>query len=345
MRVRKVDFVEKEYTVVNGRLQETDKESTIYGDNSIHCDIYIIDKDRLESDTEFVKRSNLINTFNWNKDGEADNPYVSVKANSKPLHDIIMFILQFLYFLSSKTDDILEVDSKNDTIKYNNKIEPIRKWAVGTRYGEKIRRLERKRKLYGDACLFGSSNIDKSRPRPHTRSAHWHHYWCGNKENKHLELRWLEPTFVNGTVDDIITTINQCSDEDLKTSNGEHIIEQYLEKMGIHFEREYTVEIKGHKRRYDFRVYYKTKVCFIEFDGEQHFKSVEQFGGIEGYKKRQIADRDKNKYAKQNKTLLLRIRYDQIAEIPDLIDKFLDKGKVGELNPVLTERKYYSICK
>lgn len=31
--------------------------------------------------------------------------------------------------------------------------------------------------------------------RPHTRKAHWHHYWVG-KGRKELVLRWIAPTVV-----------------------------------------------------------------------------------------------------------------------------------------------------
>ena len=35
---------------------------------------------------------------------------------------------------------------------------------------------------------------------PHLRRAHWHHYWVGAAEEseRHLELRWLNPTLVGG---------------------------------------------------------------------------------------------------------------------------------------------------
>lgn len=84
----------------------------------------------------------------------------------------------------------------------------------------------------------------------------------------------------------------------------------------------HDVIIKGHHRRFDFCVTFRQQMFFIEFDGEQHFKPIEQFGGVSEFKSRQIADWNKNKYARQHKIPLLRIRYDQIVVIPDLIDSF-----------------------
>lgn len=39
--------------------------------------------------------------------------------------------------------------------------------------------------------------------RPHTRKAHWHHYWVG-KGRKELVLRWIAPTVV-GTGERVAT--------------------------------------------------------------------------------------------------------------------------------------------
>ena len=47
----------------------------------------------------------------------------------------------------------------------------------------------------------------------------------------------------------------------------------------------------------------------IEYDGEQHFKSVEFFGGLDGYNKRIKHDKIKNEYCENNNIKLLRIPY------------------------------------
>jgi len=49
----------------------------------------------------------------------------------------------------------------------------------------------------------------------------------------------------------------------------------------------------------------------IEYDGVQHFKSIDYFGGENGFKKRQQNDKIKNIYCIKNKIKLLRIRYDE----------------------------------
>ena len=49
----------------------------------------------------------------------------------------------------------------------------------------------------------------------------------------------------------------------------------------------------------------------IEYDGEQHFRPVERFGGEEAFKQTQQADLNKNKFCLDNKIKLIRIKYDQ----------------------------------
>jgi hypothetical protein len=47
----------------------------------------------------------------------------------------------------------------------------------------------------------------------------------------------------------------------------------------------------------------------IEYDGEQHFNSINYWGGDEKLKKIQIYDTIKNEYAKRNNIKLIRIPY------------------------------------
>ena len=57
----------------------------------------------------------------------------------------------------------------------------------------------------------------------------------------------------------------------------------------------------------------------IEYDGEQHFKPIEYFGGEEAYQNRIKNDEIKNEYCKMHKINLIRIPYtlgeDAVEEI------------------------------
>jgi hypothetical protein len=61
----------------------------------------------------------------------------------------------------------------------------------------------------------------------------------------------------------------------------------------------------------------------IEFDGEQHFHPVSHFGGIMAYEKLKINDKIKNDYCEDNYINLIRIRWDQIDEISQILQRNL----------------------
>ena len=48
----------------------------------------------------------------------------------------------------------------------------------------------------------------------------------------------------------------------------------------------------------------------IEFQGEQHYESVDYFGGDKKFKDQQRKDRIKRNFCKENNMPLLEIRYD-----------------------------------
>ena len=49
----------------------------------------------------------------------------------------------------------------------------------------------------------------------------------------------------------------------------------------------------------------------IEYDGEQHYKSVEHWGGLNGLLDRQKKDKIKTDYCLINNIKLIRIKYNQ----------------------------------
>jgi hypothetical protein len=49
----------------------------------------------------------------------------------------------------------------------------------------------------------------------------------------------------------------------------------------------------------------------IEFNGEQHYRPIEWFGGIDGFKKQEKRDKIKMEYCKNNNIPLIIIKYDE----------------------------------
>ena len=94
--------------------------------------------------------------------------------------------------------------------KYNN----IRKWDVGIKTGQAIKHMQVGINKIDDIVAVKNRIDNEDRQcaskRPHTRRAHFHHYWTGGKNEpsqRKLELKWLAPMTVNmDGIDDIIVT-------------------------------------------------------------------------------------------------------------------------------------------
>jgi very-short-patch-repair endonuclease len=68
-----------------------------------------------------------------------------------------------------------------------------------------------------------------------------------------------------------------------------------------------------------FDFYIPTMRTAIEFDGIQHFQPVDHFGGVEAYERLKINDKIKEDYCEENYINLIRIRYDQIDDIYQIL--------------------------
>jgi len=109
------------------------------------------------------------------------------------------------------------------------------------------------------------------------------------------------------------------SNSEKDTSKGEYLIAKTLYDNNTKFQREYEVEINGHKRRFDFKV----DNMLIEFDGIQHFKD-----GIfknQSLARIQEADRIKNDWAINSGFKLIRISYKMIVGLHWILKGDLDK--------------------
>ena len=88
-------------------------------------------------------------------------------------------------------------------------------------------------------------------------------------------------------------------------------ISNHLKKLKIEFIPQYTFDdlvLKG-KLRCDF--YLSKRNIVIEYNGEQHYKSNDFFGGEVGFKKTQERDKMKEDYCKENSIGFEVIRFDE----------------------------------
>ncbi|MCF1585233.1 hypothetical protein LQF60_02925 [Tetragenococcus koreensis] len=97
-------------------------------------------------------------------------------------------------------------------------------------------------------------------------------------------------------------------------SHGEHDVAQFLKEHSIEYEFQKRFEDCVDKKILPFDFYIPSMKYCIEFDGIQHFKPVEFFGGEVGLEGVQRRDNIKTAYCKSKGIKLSRIRYDEDVE-------------------------------
>lgn len=98
-------------------------------------------------------------------------------------------------------------------------------------------------------------------------------------------------------------------------SAGVMYIMRALNDLGMHYEREVKLEGCQLQRQlaFDFGVYKDGMLLFlIEFDGEQHYRMTQRFGGEEKLTKLQQRDAVKDSYCMEHGIPLLRISYQSV---------------------------------
>ena len=63
----------------------------------------------------------------------------------------------------------------------------------------------------------------------------------------------------------------------------------------------------------------------IEYDGQQHYKPIEKFGGQEEFEKTIYRDKLKDKYCNDNNIQLIRIPYYDFNNIESILDNLFKK--------------------
>ena len=118
------------------------------------------------------------------------------------------------------------------------------------------------------------------------------------------------------------------------TSKGEREITKYLKENKLEYQPQIMFDgllgVGNGKLSYDF--YIPQYNLLIEYQGEQHFESVEHFGGKEQLLVQQEHDKKKREYAYNNEYNLLEISYTDINNIYEIITEYISNIK----NPVTT---------
>ena len=96
-----------------------------------------------------------------------------------------------------------------------------------------------------------------------------------------------------------------------KTSKGENMIIDYLDVNNIPYIPQKKFDGCIYKTRLPFDFYFPDKNLCIEYDGIQHFMSIEGWGGEDEFKLRKKKDKIKNEFCQENNIRLERIKYDE----------------------------------
>lgn len=115
------------------------------------------------------------------------------------------------------------------------------------------------------------------------------------------------------------TRLNNTQCPFCASSKGEAAIKSCLDDYNIPYIKEYKIEECKNKRSlpFDFAIFDLNNELFglIEFQGRQHYESVECFGGEESLKERVKNDKIKKEYCAKNNIRFLEIDYDEIGAI------------------------------
>lgn len=94
-----------------------------------------------------------------------------------------------------------------------------------------------------------------------------------------------------------------------KSSKGERKVRKYLQAHNFNFSEQKAIYVNNRYLRFDFFLENDNKKYAIEYNGIQHYKAVERFGGKEGFEKQKERDKEKEQYCHNNNIELIIIPY------------------------------------
>ena len=106
-------------------------------------------------------------------------------------------------------------------------------------------------------------------------------------------------------------------------SHGEKFIRNYLDNNNIKYEPQKRFKELKDKTYLSYDFYLPDYNMLIEYQGIQHYKEKEFFGGKKQFEKQQYHDNLKRKYAKNNGYKLLELKY--TLDTQELVDRYLSR--------------------
>ena len=105
--------------------------------------------------------------------------------------------------------------------------------------------------------------------------------------------------------------LSGCGCPQCNESSGERKVRQWLQSHEVAYIFQKTFADCKDQKQLPFDFYIPAYNTCVEYDGEQHFRSVDLWGGDEYFERLQLHDSIKTRYCKDNNIHLLRISYKQ----------------------------------
>ena len=119
--------------------------------------------------------------------------------------------------------------------------------------------------------------------------------------------------------------VGGCRCPHCMASHGELEIKRRLDATGINYYQQYRFHDCKNKRTLPFDFYIPSINTCIEYNGQQHYRSVEYFGGESGFEYRRANDELKRRYCSDNGISLVVIPYWDFEKIGGVIDGLISK--------------------
>lgn len=113
-------------------------------------------------------------------------------------------------------------------------------------------------------------------------------------------------------------------------SSGEQVIQAWLEKNDIKFEKEFRFNDCRNIDPLPFDFYIKSKNICIEYDGVQHYKESRLYSSKLSLEGRKRNDAIKNEYCQKNNIHLIRIPYWEKDNIESILSEWLNIDSAEE---------------
>lgn len=107
-------------------------------------------------------------------------------------------------------------------------------------------------------------------------------------------------------------------------SRGETFVKNVLDNMKLQYKQQYKLDIQNKCLKIDFCLFVNNQIVFIEYNGIQHYKPIDFFGGKTSFEQQCSRDNLLRAYCKNNDIILFEYKYDiPFFELEEIIKQDL----------------------